>query len=143
MTDQAPEPALPTAPRRKANRTSFKKGHTLGAMTHGLYSDRHPEAGAIVEAALKFEADQLIDEGEAEADIHSRRRRLITYRSRILDKNILKLAVALEERGIVDKRGKLRVAWISKLESLISVATQDRQPVRSGTPSERHQRLVA
>jgi hypothetical protein len=69
---------------------------------------------------------QIADEGGdvAAVDLTARRGALVTYRGRIVHKNILKLAYALEERGLFDKRGKLRVAWLSKLESLIHTAVK-------------------
>jgi hypothetical protein len=86
--------------------------------------DLHPVTAAITAEVERFEAAQLVDEGEDEAEITARRRKLIVYRSRIIDKNILKLAMALEERGLVDKRGKLRTTWLAHLESLVNTAVR-------------------
>lgn len=115
-------PTGPSAPARKPNAGWFKKGVSGPSLTTGLWSDLHPGSEALLADVDRFEAAQITDEGEAEGDIQSRRRELIRYRARIIHKNVLKLASALEERGLVDKRGKLRVAWLSKLESLINTA---------------------
>jgi hypothetical protein len=45
----------------------------------------------------------------------------LEYRARV-HRRVLQLDAALEVRGLIDRRGKLRVAWISKLESLITTA---------------------
>ena len=40
----------------------------------------------------------------------------------VLDVNIRKVARALEGYGLYDRRGRLRVGWITRLESLITTA---------------------
>jgi hypothetical protein len=55
----------------------------------------------------------------------------------------VQLDAAIETRGLFDPRGKLRVAWLGKLESLIAAARGidnllglDRRPRQVGTMDE-------
>ena len=114
----------PTAPnRRKPNRGWFKKGNIV-ALTTGMDSDQLPAGFDHVRAEVDaFVAGALVDEGDIPADIPIRRKAQLEYRAR-LHRRILQLDSALELRGPIDRRGKLRVAWLSKLESLISAAVR-------------------
>jgi hypothetical protein len=115
--------AAPSAP-RKPNAGWFKPGNRA-ALTTGMESeqDQVPAGLDYLRAATEsFLAGALVDEG-GPAEIPTRRAAQLEYRAR-LHRRILQLDSALELRGLVDRRGKLRVAWLSKLESLISAAVR-------------------
>jgi hypothetical protein len=63
----------------------------------------------------------LVDEGEREEDIPARRRSQVQYRA-VLHRQILMLDAALRVHGVFDRRNKLRVAWLQRLEGLIGRA---------------------
>jgi hypothetical protein len=65
-------------------------------------------------------ASVVADEGDPE-DVPARRKSLLEYRGRI-HRRIVQLDTALELRGLIDKRGKLRVAWLQQLSSFITTA---------------------
>jgi hypothetical protein len=93
----------------------------MAAVRHGLRSDRlPPEFAYLREEVDAFMADCLSDEGDP-ANISCRRRAELEYRAR-LHRRIAQLDAAIELRGLFDKRGKLRVAWLQQLTSLISSA---------------------
>lgn len=52
-------PAAPSSPARRPNKGWFKKGRPGPRLAHGLYSDEHSDATAIVAAVEKFEAAQI------------------------------------------------------------------------------------
>lgn len=137
------EPPAPSALARKPNPGWFKKGRPGAALSTGLYSDQHPATAAIVAEVERFMGAQLVDEGGADADLTARRGALVEYRGRIVHKNILKLAQAIEDRGLFDKRGKLRVAWLQQLGTLLDKAVRldsllglTRRARRTQTPIE-------
>ena len=82
-----------------------------------------PHLEFIRQEVERFEAGQLADEGESEADIPTRRRSELRYRT-FIHRNILGVAAALEHKGIFDKHGKLRLQWLGKIESLINTAVR-------------------
>jgi hypothetical protein len=120
----ADQPTAPDALARKPNPGWFKPGQPGPRLTHGLYSDAHPATAAIVTEVERFMGAQLADEGGPDADLTARRSSLLGYRGRIVHKNILKLAQAIEDRGLFDKRGKLRVAWLQQLGALLDKAVR-------------------
>jgi hypothetical protein len=61
-----------------------------------------------------------VDEGDT-SEVPTRRRALLNYRAR-LHRRILQLDTAIELRGLFDKRGKVRLAWLQRLEGLIAAA---------------------
>jgi hypothetical protein len=122
MQKSTPEPATPK--RRKVNRGWFKPGQPGPRLTHGLYTDAHPAAASIVAEVERFMGAQLADEGGPAADLTARRGALVAYRGRIVHKNILKLSQAIEDRGLFDQRGKLRVAWLQQLGALLDKAVR-------------------
>ena len=87
-------------PRLRAHRAD------LPAAFHAVDDDVH-----------HFLEQSLIDDGGRD-DMPTRRRSQHQYRA-ALHRQLLQLNVALETRGLFDKRGRLRVAWLSKLESLM------------------------
>jgi hypothetical protein len=89
--------------------------------SNGLTVDRlPPELQHLAEQVDEFVLATLADEGDA-ADIPARRKSVLEYRAR-LHRRILQLDAALELRGLVDSKGKLRVQWLQRLEGLISTA---------------------
>jgi hypothetical protein len=84
-------------------------------------SDRlPPEFSHLAAELLEFEQASIADDGGAENVTH-RRRSLHGYRAR-LHRRIVQLDSAIELKGLFDKRGKLRVAWLQQLQSLINGA---------------------
>jgi hypothetical protein len=59
----------------------------------------------------------VIDEADPQ-DVPTRRKALIDYRAR-LHRRILQLDSALEQRGLLDRRQKLRTQWLQQLGTLI------------------------
>jgi hypothetical protein len=92
-------------------------GNTL-AVTHGLDAVELPaQLAHLRDELFDFERASLVDEGDD--DIPTRRRSLIAYRAR-LHRRVLQIDDAIDLKGLVDPRGRLRVAWLSKLESLVA-----------------------
>jgi hypothetical protein len=113
-------PAVPSAPARHPETGRFLPGN-FAASQHGLRADRLPPEFVHLAAELAEFADASIaDDGGAEA-ITMRRRSLHSYRARI-HRRIAQLDGAIELRGLFDKRGKLRVAWLTQLQGLIRTA---------------------
>lgn len=116
---------LPTASPNRPGRNAagqFQKGHAL-TVTHALSAlTLPPELAHLREEIAAYEAASLVDDGNAD-DLPIRRRSLHTYRARV-HRRILQLDDAIEIRGLVDRRGRLRVAWLSKLETLIASAVR-------------------
>ena len=143
--NETPDPAPPSAPPPVPNRLgtdvvtcrrcgfenphgvntcgrcrSFVRG-TLAAVTHALRATHLPADLAYLPAEIDaWMGSVLTDEGEPD-DVPTRRRALLEYRGR-LHRRIVQLDTALELRGLIDKRGKLRVAWLQQLASLIASA---------------------
>jgi hypothetical protein len=98
----------------------FRAGHRLN-IVGGQKSDRLPAGLDYLQVDVdRFISGSLIDEGDQQ-DIPVRRRAQLEYRAR-LHRRILQLDAVLDQRGLVDRRGKLRVAWLSQLQSLIAAA---------------------
>jgi hypothetical protein len=99
----------------------FLPGNTA-AVSHGLQSRRTPPGLEQLDREVEaFLGAAMVDEGER--DIPARRKALLVYRAR-LHRRILQLDAALEQRGILDKRQKLRATWLSILVSLIEKCRQ-------------------
>jgi hypothetical protein len=91
------------------------------ALRNALRTDRIPPEFAHLEAQLtEYLGGSLADDGGA-SQVPTRRRSLHEYRARV-HRRIVQLDAALEIRGLFDKRGKLRVAWLQQLQSLINTA---------------------
>lgn len=105
----------PNAPRDRRGR--LLPGAKL-ARTHGLYTaaDFERMRGEIE----TFRQASVADDG-GETEVGTRRLSLHGYRARV-HRRIEQIDEAIEVRGLFDKRGKLRHAWLSKLESLIATA---------------------
>ena len=98
-------------------------GHTRGllAVQHALRMDSLPPEFQHLQAELDdYTAASITDDGGA-SEVPARRRSLHEYRAR-LHRLVLQLDAAIELRGLFDKRGKLRVAWLQQLQSLINTA---------------------
>jgi hypothetical protein len=118
MSDDAP--AAPSGDRDGQGR--FLPGRNLGTM-HALRAagDRLPPELQHLQAELEeFMTSAVSDEG-GDAEISTRRRALLTYRAR-LHRRIGQLDGALELHGLIDRRGRLRVAWLQQLAQLIGAA---------------------
>jgi hypothetical protein len=120
-----PEPTPPVAHDPPNARGRDAKGRYLPAhrlnVLHGLSTDRLPPGLEHLQLEVDaFIAGSLVDEGDQE-EIPTRRRSELEYRAR-LHRRILQLDAALDQRGLIDPRGRLRAAWLTKLESLIAAA---------------------
>lgn len=119
MSDDSQQPSAPTWPARDAGGRFV--GGNLAAVRHGLRTDRiPPEFEHLVADVEEFVAGCLADEGD-EAEVSTRRRSLLNYRAR-LHRRIMQLDAAIETQGLFAKDGKLRVAWLQRLEGLIGAA---------------------
>ncbi len=113
-------PTTLTWPAKDPKTGRFLPGN-FAASQHALRTDRLPPEFVHLAAELAEFADASIaDDGGVDA-ITARRRSLHSYRARI-HRRIAQLDGAIELRGLFDKRGKLRVAWLSQLQGLIRTA---------------------
>ena len=102
------------------NKTMFKSANWLG-LQHSMSTDRWPPGlEALRDEVASFMAACLADEGDI-ADVPARRLSLIGHRAR-LERRIIQVDARLEQAGLTDKRGKLRLGWITALQSLIGQA---------------------
>jgi len=112
-------PSAPTWPDRDGN-GRFGPGN-LAAVKHALRTDRLPPEFAHLAIEIDaFIAGCVTDEGD-EADISTRRRALLNYRARV-HRRIVQLDAAIDTQGLFSRDGKLRVAWLQRLEGLINTA---------------------
>jgi hypothetical protein len=88
------------------------------ARRHGLYASRVAEE---LEAERLAFVEQSINDDGGSSEIAARRRSLHDYRGR-LHVHIAQLSGAIEQFGLFDGRGRLRTAWLQRLEGLISLA---------------------
>ena len=108
------------APTRRDTR--FKPGN-WDSVKHLVYSERLSPGLEHLPALLdRFHAAQLADEGEEPDRIPARRRSLLDIRAFVVQRNIVKLAHALEVRGLLDSKGKLRSTWLQMLAVYIDKA---------------------
>lgn len=93
------------------------------AVSHALNTVELPlELQHLRAEVAAFERACLVDEGD-EGDVPARRRALLAYRARV-HRRVLQLDESIELRGLEDRKGRLRVSWLSKLESLINTAVR-------------------
>jgi hypothetical protein len=124
-----------SAPKRPDTR--FKPGNAFGRR-HGLYG-RVSEA--LVAERQDFLRRSLADDG---SDVPVRRAARHDYRARV-HVAIVALSDSIELHGLFDKRGKLRIHWLLRLEGLISTAQRldaglgDDRQARNVTPSTARQ----
>lgn len=91
------------------------------ALSHGLRSAGLPVSlQHLRDEVAEFEHAALIDEGDGDA-VTARKRSLIGYRAR-LHRRIVQLDDALELKGLLDGRGRLRASWLQQLQSLVTAA---------------------
>lgn len=114
VSDSAHSPLTNT---QRDDRGRLMPGNTLPA-THGLYSDR--DLANLQAEVAAFLAQSVTDDGGVD-ELSRRRQSLHEYRARV-HRRIKQLDSAIEARGLFDNRGKLRVSWLSKLETLIATA---------------------
>jgi hypothetical protein len=114
------EPTVPSAPARDPETGRFLPGN-LAAVQHALRTDRlPPEFAHLAEEVQAFVEASLVDDGGRD-NVPHRRQSLHAYRARV-PRRIVQLDAAIEVRGLFDKRGKLRVAWLQQLQGLIRTA---------------------
>jgi hypothetical protein len=102
------------------SKTMFKPANWEG-LQHSMRTERWPPGLEVLrDEVAAFMAGCLVDEGDA-ADVPTRRLSLLSHRARI-ERRIIQIDARLEQAGLTDKRGKLRVAWLSQLQSLINTA---------------------
>lgn len=113
-------PLSDSAPARAERDASgrFLPGNAA-SLRHGLFSEQARQFAALRDEAEAFLSAQLADEGDP--DVPARRRSLMAYRARV-HRRLLQLDEALELRGILGPDGKLRVAWLQRLEGLVATA---------------------
>jgi hypothetical protein len=98
----------------------------IGAHTsHGLRARRVPPEFLALQD--RFLAGALVDEGEREADVPTRRRAQVEYRA-ILHRQILMLDAAFQEQGLFDRKQRLRTAWLQQLVALVGRAESVDRP---------------
>jgi hypothetical protein len=78
-----------------------------------------PDLQHLRAEVAEFLAGCLVDEGDS--DLPVRRRAALQNRAR-LQRRICQIDDALELRGLVDRRGRLRTAWLAQLAALIGTA---------------------
>ena len=111
----------------------FQPGNQV-ARRHGLYAESLAEA--LAENRRTFEQQSVVDDG-GESEVATRRRSLHGYRAR-LHVHIEQLSGAIERFGLFDRRGRLRTAWLQRLEGLIARA----QAIDTTLGLDRRQRKV-
>lgn len=118
---QADAPIPPNT--QRDDRGRLLPGNTL-PVKHGLQSAR--DLANLDAEVSTFLAASLTDDG-GETEVATRRRSLHEYRAR-LHRRIAQLDAALETRGLIDNRGRLRVAWLQQWAGLVATALSiDRQ----------------
>lgn len=128
----APGPA-PTDGRRDS-RGRFGRGNKA-AVLHGFYAAHTREQ--MVRERTALEQQSILDDGGL-ADMPARRRMLHRHSAR-LHVQAAALGASLEQHGLFARDGRLRLAWLQKLESLITTALKvdaqlglERQPRHVG-----------
>jgi hypothetical protein len=121
---ETPSPDIPcgpnTEPTGRDERGRFLPGN-LAAVRHALRTERLPKEFAHLAAEVdEYVSASIADDG-GDSEVPTRRRSLHEYRARI-HRRVLQLDAAIEIRGLFDRRGKLRVAWLQQLQGLITTA---------------------
>ncbi|MCC7178651.1 MAG: hypothetical protein IT177_09700, partial [Acidobacteria bacterium] len=106
---------IPSTPDRDA-RGLFQPGNRI-AYRHGL---RAQVDAALADERRAFLNASLADDG-GPGEVPTRRRSLHEYRAR-LHVHIGQLSGAIERHGVFDGRGRLRTAWLQRLDGLIDRA---------------------
>lgn len=93
----------------KGNLLALRTGVQSQTLEHVLREERE-----------RFLAASVTDDGGA-AEVPERRRSLHEYRAR-LHTHIGQVSDAISRHGVFDRRGRLRIAWLQRLEGLIGTA---------------------
>lgn len=113
--------AVPGEPMRDRH-GRFLNGNRA-AVSHAIHAaDLPAEFQHLQREVDAFLAGAVADDG-GDTEITTRRRSLLEYRGR-LHRRIIQLDSALELRGLVDRRNKLRVTWLAQLSTLIASAVR-------------------
>lgn len=130
--------ASPYGPERDAATGRFAPNHTV-SVKHALFSAR--DLAGLDDRIRTLTDESIADMGGPE-NVSTRARLLIENRLR-LQRRIEQVDAALEVKGVMDGKGKLRAAWLQRLEGLIATAKAidaqlglQRQPKRMGTLDE-------
>ena len=108
-------------PPERDDKGRFLPGNTTSVKT-GLHTTKPvPEVFRQQEIEVRDFLEQSLADDGGRNEIPTRRLSQHQYRA-ALHRQILRLNAALETHGLFDRRGKLRVAWLSKLESLMREA---------------------
>ena len=118
----ADAPAPPFAPIAKRRDALGRFAGPDGASSHYLDAQPQNVPGFYLQVEAAFLEQSLVDDGGRE-ELSARRASQHEYRA-LVHRRIWQLSDALEARGLLDKRGKLRTAWLQRLESLIGLATK-------------------
>jgi hypothetical protein len=128
MTDAAAEtssaPAAPIAPGTAADRDAhgrFRRGNQVAVSTAFDARQLPPELTHLHAEVQQFVDGSYADQGDEPEHIPTRRKALLEYRARV-HRRIVQLDSVLELRGLLDRRGRLRSAWLQRLEGLIGTA---------------------
>lgn len=109
------------------------------ALRHGLFSPEAPAAVAAREAAAAFLQQCIADEGGL-SELSARQLALLEDRAAVYRLQ-RQLGHAIDHLGMFDSKGRLRVLWMNKLESLIATGLRidallgaERKSRRTGAP---------
>lgn len=105
--------ASPYGPERDATTGRFAANHTA-SVKHGLFSERDL---AGLNERIQAQTSQAIADMGGERNVSVRARLLIETRFR-LQRRLEQVDAAIEVKGITDGKGKLRAAWLQRLEGL-------------------------
>lgn len=118
-----PAAALPIPRQQRSAVTgqflAVTQGEVGAHQSHGLKARRVPPEYLTLQR--EFLAAALVDEGERPEDVPRRRRALLEYRA-VLHRQVAQLDATFQAEGLFDRRGRLRVAWLSQLTGLIGRA---------------------
>lgn len=101
-------------------RGRFLPGHST-RLVPGLHRDQWPPELAALRDEIDDVLERMIADDGGAGEISTRRRALLEDFARI-QRRVTQLDSMLELRGLIDKRGKLRVAWLQRLEGLVATA---------------------
>ena len=100
----------------------FVRGNGVAVKTALRVGRAHlPEVFGVLEGQVReFLETSVADDGGRD-EMPGRRLSQHQYRA-VLHRQVLRLNAALELHGLFDRRGRLRLAWLGKLESLMREA---------------------
>ncbi len=90
------------------------------SVQHGLHATNVP--AEFLSLQTEFLAGAVADDGGV-SEIPTRRMSQLEYRA-VLHRKIVQLTAALDTRGIIDPKGRLRVAWLQQLQKLVASAVR-------------------